>query len=198
MSSSVHSCEEATRRLQALAGWRWGAVAAAAAIGALSLAGDLRPFPAALGLAVAVVLGSGAQISRTVLLEQWTLRDDLAEVPDVARARRRLVTDERRRELAASLRDIAAKRRVSRHEVAPMPVERLGPVRADLLAVADDLEHARDPDPRTMAEITLLVTDGARSPLLNAAVPERELAVALRRIRFRLETATGRDELPAC
>ena len=150
-------------------------------------------------MAVAVVLGSGAQLTRQVLLEHWTLRDDLVEVPDIARARRRLVTDARRRELVASLREIVARRRVSRHDVAPILIDRVAAVRADMRAVADELERATVLDPRTMAEITHLITDGARSPLLNAAVPERELAVALRRIRFRLETAAGADApRPAC
>ena len=199
MSTSVHSSHEAAQRLEALAAWSWGAVAAAATVGALTVGGELSPLPAAIALAVAIMLGSGAQLARQVLLEEWTLRDDLVEVPDVARARRRLVTDARRRETVSSLRAIAAKRRVSRHDVAPMLVDRLGPVRSDLLAVADELERARVVDPRTMAEIAHLMTDGARSPLLNATVPERELAVALRRIRFRLETAAGGDELrPAC
>jgi hypothetical protein len=194
MSTSVHSSHEAARRLEALAAWRWGAVAAAALIGALTVAGDLTAFAAALALAVAILLGSGAQLTRQVLLEEWTLRDDLDEVPDIARARRRLVTDARRRELAGSLRAIAAMRSVSRHEVAPMLLDRVGSVRADLLAVADGLERVRVLDPRTAAEIQQLITDGARSPLLNAAVPERELSVALRRIRFRLETAPAGDE----
>jgi hypothetical protein len=67
--------------------------------------------------------------------------------------------------------------------------ERLGPVRDELLAVAAELEAAPELDVRTMAEIIRLLTDGAHSPLLNVTVPESELAVLLRRIRFRLVTA---------
>jgi hypothetical protein len=46
------------------------------------------------------------------------------------------------------------------------------------------------------AEIAGLVHDGARSPLLNRAVPETELEMALRRIRYRLATAAtgGHDD----
>jgi hypothetical protein len=46
-----------------------------------------------------------------------------------------------------------------------------------------------------MAELTGLITDGARSPLLNEAVPEPELAVLLRRIRFRLASGSAGDQL---
>jgi hypothetical protein len=46
-----------------------------------------------------------------------------------------------------------------------------------------------------MAEITGLISDGARSPLLNSAVPEPELAMVLRRIRFRLAAMLRDDEL---
>jgi hypothetical protein len=68
-------------------------------------------------------------------------------------------------------------------------------VRGELLAVAEELERAGALDPRTMAEIAGLISDGARSPLLNAAVPESELDVLLRRIRFRLATVRPGDDL---
>src|ERR671922_64052 len=94
---------------------------------------------------------------------------------------------------------IAGQRRVSRHEVAPLLLNRVDAVRAELLAVAADLEDG-PLDARTIAEITGLITDGAHSPLLNAAVPESELGVALRRIRFRIASARigGDHPWPAC
>ena len=100
---------------------------------------------------------------------------------------------QRRREVAGSLRRIAAQRRTSRHEVAPLLVGRLAPVRDDLLAVAEEVERAPSLPPGTMAEIMRLITDGVKSPLLNEAVPEGELALLLRRIRFQL--ATARDDV---
>jgi hypothetical protein len=68
----------------------------------------------------------------------------------------------------------------------PVLVDRVRPIRGELLAVAEEIERMPALDPRTMAEIAGLVTDGARSPLLNRAVPETELEMALKRIRFRL------------
>jgi hypothetical protein len=200
VDTAVHDTEEAAQRLAALRTWRWSALAAGALVGAMSLAGTLGPAAGAVAVAAAVVLSSGAQLARHVLLDAWTLRDDLVGIPEIARARKRLVAADRRRELARSLRSIADQRRVSRHDPAPLLVDRLGPVRSELRAVAAELEEATAPDPRTVAEITGLITDGARSPLLNPAVPEPELAVALRRIRFRLAAARiGSDDLPpAC
>jgi hypothetical protein len=185
----------ATRRLARLADWRRAALGAGAAMAALALGGLLLPGAAAIAAGAAAVLWSGASVARHVLLDELVLREDLAEIPEVARARRRLVDPKRRREAAAALRSIAGQRRVSRHDVAPIVVGRIAPVRGELLAVAAELERARMLDPRTMADIAVLITDGARSPLLNAAVPEPELDVLLRRIRFRLAAVGPGDDL---
>src|SRR4051794_40900089 len=101
------TADAATRRLARLAVWRVAPLAAAAAIAALALAGVLVPPAAAVAAITAVVLSSGASIARQVLLDDLVLRDDLADIPEVARARRRLVDPERRRETAAALRTIA-------------------------------------------------------------------------------------------
>jgi len=194
MTTAVHGSDDAAQRLARLTAWRWGAVASALVAGGLTLAGALAPAAAGTGLAVAVVLAAGAEVARRVLLEAWMLRDDLVAVPEVARARERLVAAEHRRELARSLRRIADTRRVSRHDPAPLLVDRLGPVREELRAVAAELEAARALDARTMADVVRLITDGARSPLLNMAVPEPELAVRLRQIRFRLAAARIGDD----
>ena len=140
-------------------------------------------------------MGAGAEVARNVLLDEWAVREDFGEVPELARARRRMVTDAQRRAMARSLREIAVQRSVPRTAVAPLLLARVAPVRGELLAMADELEHAPRLDPRTMAELTGLITDGARSPLLNEAVPEPELAVLLRRIRFRLASASAGDQL---
>jgi|1186.fasta_scaffold90537_2 hypothetical protein len=200
MRAPVHTPSDATDRLAALAARRRGAVLAGAAMLPLALTGALVPAAAMAGIAVAVVLWAGAWVARQVLVEEWLLRDDLAGVPDVARARADLVAPGRRREVASSLRRIAGQGRVSRHDVAPVLIGRVGPVRGELLAVADEIERMAELDPRTMAEIAGLVHDGARSPLLNGNVPETELEQMLRRIRYRLATAAtaaagGEDDL---
>jgi hypothetical protein len=191
MVEDVGSVQEAARLLASRAAWRAGAIAAGALVAGLALAGALDPAAAALGAVVAVTIAVTAHLAREMRLEEWAARDDLAALPDLARARRRLVGDERRREVAGSLRRIAAQRRTSRHDVAPLLVGRLAPVRDDLLAVAEEVERAAALHPGTMVEITRLMTDGVKSPLLNEAVPEGELALLLRRIRF--ELATARD-----
>jgi hypothetical protein len=196
MRAPVHTRTDATGRLAALAARRRGALVAGAAIVPLVLAGVLVPPAAGVGAVAVIVIWSGTWVARRVLLEECALRDDLADIPEVARARAQLVAPERRREIARSLRGIAGQARASRHDVAPLIIDRVGPVRRELLAVAEEIERVPVLDPRTMAELAGLVHDGARSPLLNGAVPETELDVALRRIRYRLATASGGgDEL---
>jgi hypothetical protein len=187
---------DAAQRLASLAAWQWGALAGGAAVLALTLDHVLLGTAGIVGAVAAAVLAGGARVARLALVEELAMRDDLAAIPEIARARERLVAPRHRREVAASLRRIAGEARTSRHDVAPLVVERLvAPVRRDLLALAEELERAPELDPRTMAEIAGLVHDGARSPLLNRAVPESELQVALRRIRFRLATRSREDEL---
>jgi hypothetical protein len=198
MRAPVHTSADAAARLAALSARRRGAFAAGAAMLPLAVLGLLMPAAAAVGAVAAVVIWSGGWVTRQMLVEEWLLRDDLAEVPDVARARAQLVAPRHRHEVARSLRRIAGQRGVSRHEVVPLLLDRVGPVRGELLAVAEEVERRPALDPRTMAEISGLVHDGARSPLLNGAVPESELTLALRRIRYRLETAAapgGEDDL---
>jgi hypothetical protein len=189
---------DAARRLASLAAWQWGALVGGVAVLALTLDHVLLGAAGLVGAVAAAVLAGGARVARMALVEELAMRDDLAAIPEIARARERLVAPRHRREVAASLRRIAREARTSRHDVAPLVVERLdAPVRRDLLALAEELERAPRLDPRTMAEIAGLVHDGARSPLLNRAVPESELEVVLRRIRFRLATppAVAGDEL---
>ena len=191
MVPSVRTAAEAHRHLQSLAAWRWGAIASAVMSLGLAAAGLLVPAAAVTGVVAAVILGAGAELARTVVLDEWAVREDLGDVPELARARRRMVTDAQRRAMARSLREIAVQRSVPRSAVAPPLLSRIAPVRGELLAMAEELERAPRLDPRTMAELTGLITDGARSPLLNEAVPEPELAVLLRRIRFRMASGSA-------
>lgn len=195
MVEDVDSPEQAAELLRARAAWRAGAVVAAAVAAVLGAAGVLGPPVATLGVILAATIGVTAHLARQMRVEEWAARDDLAGLPELARARRRLVAAEHRREVAGLLRSIAAPRRASRHDVAPLLVGRLAPVRDELLEVAEEIERAPALHPGTIVELTRLMTDGVRSPLLNEAVPEGELAVLLQRIRFQL--ATARDDVRA-
>ena len=196
MVPPIHSPADAHRHLQSLAAWRWSALASGLVSALLWATGHLTSAGGAVAVAAAVILAGGAEVARHVTLDEWALRDDLAVIPELARIRARLVDARHRRDAARSLREIAGQRSVPRNAVAPLLLTRLGqPVRAELLAVAEDLERVPVLDPRTMADITVLISDGARSPLLNSAVPEPELAIVLRRIRFRLAATLRDDEL---
>jgi hypothetical protein len=195
MVPAIHSPADARRHLQSLAAWRWSALSSGLVSALLWATGHLTSAAGAVAVAAAVILAGGAEVARHVTLDEWALRDDLAGLPELARLRARLVDARHRRDAARLLREIAGQRSVPRNAVAPLLLTRLGPVRAELLAVAEDLERVPVLDPRTMADITGLISDGARSPLLNSAVPEPELAIALRRIRFRLAATLREDEL---
>jgi hypothetical protein len=191
MVPRVRNATEAHRHLQSLAAWRWGAILSAVTSLALLADGLLIPAAAVIGVVAAVIMGAGAEVARNVVLDEWAVREDLAAVPELARVRRRMVTAAHRHAIARSLREIATQHSVPRTAVAPLLLARVAPVRGELLAMAEELERAPSIDPRTMAELTGLITDGARSPLLNEAVPEPELAVLLRRIRFRLASGSA-------
>ncbi len=92
----------------------------------------------------------------------------------------------RQRRLAAMLRRTAALRVTTARESRVVPLERLAPVRGELLALADAVVTAERVDPAVLDELETLLCDGVRSPLLNAELPAGELAVALRRARFNL------------
>src|SRR4051794_38253666 len=91
MRAPIHTPADAKARLAALAARRRGALAAGAAMLPLALGGMLVPVAAAAGAAVAIVLWAGGWVVRQTLVEEWVLRDELAEIPEVARARAQLV-----------------------------------------------------------------------------------------------------------
>jgi hypothetical protein len=95
-------------------------------------------------------------------------------------------TGPRQRRLAATLRRTAVLRVTTFHESRVVPLERLAPVRADLLAIAEAVATADRVDPAVLDELETLLRDGVRSPLLNTELPAGEVAVALRRARFNL------------
>jgi hypothetical protein len=96
----------------------------------------------------------------------------------------------RRRRLVAMLRRTASLPVTTVRDDRLVPRERLAPVRADLLALADDLAAAEPVDPRVAGDLEMLLHDGVRSPLLNTALPAGEVAIALRRARFNLAMAS--------
>jgi len=87
MVPSVRTAAEAHRHLQSLAAWRWGAIASAVMSLGLAAAGLLVPAAAVTGVVAAVILGAGAELARTVVLDEWAVREDLGDVPELARAR---------------------------------------------------------------------------------------------------------------
>src|ERR1700750_2959424 len=138
----VRNAAEAHGHLRSLAAWRWGAIASGIAPPARPPGGLLVPAAAIVGVVAAVIMGAGAEVARNVVLDEWAVREDLAAVPELARARRRMVTDAHRHAIARSLREIATQRSVPRTAVAPLLLARVAPVRGELLAMAEELERA--------------------------------------------------------
>lgn len=64
--------------------------------------------------------------------------------------------------------------------------DRVIAAQAELLEVADLLEHSDGPDPEAVATVHRLLTDGCESPLFNRSVHESELRAALHFARDRL------------
>jgi hypothetical protein len=89
-------------------------------------------------------------------------------------------------------------RRTANHAVDPHPVsrprelllsDRVAAVRGELLEIAGMLERAKDPaDPRSVAELHKLLSDGCESPLYNPEVHVSELQATLYEVRSGLAT----------
>jgi hypothetical protein len=72
--------------------------------------------------------------------------------------------------------------------------ERVGLVRDELAALADELGSADVVDPRTMFELQRLLRCGCGSPLLNRRLSASELVSTVQYLRFRIVTAPLRAE----
>ena len=100
----------------------------------------------------------------------------------------------RHRRLANSLRAIAD-RRPSRDPIwrrrELLLYERVDAVRGDLLAIADLLEAAYDPDPECVGALHELLRDGCRSPLYNVDIHPSELRMTCYYARSRLESGAA-------
>jgi hypothetical protein len=97
------------------------------------------------------------------------------------RKRRRLVSARHRRALAHGLRRTAAlKQPPSRFDVCVILLDRVAPLRPQLLQIAAALEQTRNPDPTSVALIHELLKDGC-GPLYNPSAPAADLYDVLRR-----------------
>src|SRR3954451_16015002 len=140
------------------------------------------------GIALALPPAAGAAGVLTAPAAVATTSAAAALAVTLHRAVRGRRIDLRQRRLVAWLRRTATLRVTTRARDRIVPLERLAPVRADLLALADAVAGAERVDPAVLDEIETLLSDGVRSPLLNVALPAGEVAVALRRARFNLAT----------
>lgn len=180
-------------RIALLRAWRRGGLASAVAMGALVGTGWLVPAAGLSGVALAALIAAAADLALRRFLLRCALDPDLARIGAVARYRQRRCSPRRRRQLATNLRETAVP---SRHALKSEFVawDRVDLVRAELLALADELEAAESLDPRTMLDLSRLLCDSGLSPLLNRSIPESELYVALRSIRYRLTGAPAGGE----
>jgi hypothetical protein len=176
--------------LEALENWR-NAATATAVVTAVALPLALSAHTA-YGVATvsAVIVGwllaVMAHLVRECRLRTLVIHSEFAQVPSVARKRRRLVSSRSRRALARCLHETAATTQPpTRFDSCPVLRDRVADVRAELCDLGSALERHPDPDPACVALIRELLSDGA-SPLYNPNVPASDLQVALARVRVGL------------
>jgi hypothetical protein len=96
------------------------------------------------------------------------------------RRRRRMLSARHRRALAQGLRRTAAPiHPPGRFDICPVLLDRVAPLRPELLQLATALEQTHDPDPTSVALIHELLRDGC-SPLYDPSVPAADLHAVLR------------------
>jgi hypothetical protein len=176
--------------LAALENWRNAGAAAAAVTGAALPLALSAPAAYRAGIVCALVVGAlvalVAQLVRECRLRTLVIHPEFAQLPSVARRRRRLVRRRSRRALARWLRDTAATTQPpTRFDISPVLRDRVADVRADLCELASTLQQHRDPDPACVALLRELLRDGA-SPLYNPNVPAADLQLTLARVRIGL------------
>jgi hypothetical protein len=134
-------------------------------------------------LIIGALLTLLAQLARECRLRALVIHPEFAQLPSVARKRRRLVSPRSRAALARWLRETAATTRPpTRFDISPVLHDRLAHVRTDLRELASALELDRDPDPGCVALIRELLRDGA-GPLYNPNLPPACLHWTLARVR---------------
>jgi hypothetical protein len=181
-------CHPEAARPGVLTAWRRGGRIAVLVGPAGAALGLLTPAAAAAVLGTAVVLAAAIALAAPGVVRRYALQSGLSDIPEVARARARMSDAAHRDRLAAELRHFARLRVRSAREARLVPPERLALARGDLFRLADALERAEHADPALLEEISVLLRDGTRSPLLNAEIAAHELRATLRRAMFRLVT----------
>ncbi len=177
----------AERSLVLLNNWRAGSAATAIVMSVLLPiavawhASYLIALSASIIAAVTIALA--CHLARERRLSTLAMFPDLARLPDLTAKRARLVSPGYRRALAAGLRRTAASTQPPRRfDCCPVLPDRVTPLRAELLDLADRLEQAQHPDPACVALIRELLVNG-NSPLYNPNLPADDLHSALNRAR---------------
>ena len=135
----------------------------------------------AAALIAAVTLALGCHAARERRLTTLAIYPELAQLPDLAGKRKRLVTSRTRHALAEGLKRTAAPTQPPRRfDCCPVLGDRVAAVRAELLELAAALEQTNDPDPASVALIHELLTNGC-SPLYNPNLPAADLQATLTR-----------------
>jgi hypothetical protein len=191
-SRPAHDRDAAERRLALLTNWRIGALATAIVmVGLLPFAIAWRVsylIAIAASISFAAILATGAHIARRWRLATMALSPELVQLADVAAERQRLQSTHTRRALAAGLRRTADPIQPPRRfDPCPVLVDRVAPIRDELLELANDLEQTQTPDPACVALLRELLTDGT-SPLYNPNLPASNLHTTLTRARAGITT----------
>lgn len=199
--------DTAERRLALLANWRAGALATAiVTAGLLPFAIAWRDnYLIAIGASIilAAILALGTHVVRRRRVAAMALSSELVGLADLAAERRKLQSPRTRRALAAGLRRTADPIQPPRRlDPCPVLVDRVAPIRDELLELANRLEQTQAPDPASVALIRELLTNGT-SPLYNPNLPADDLHTTLTRASAaianhpnRLTHTHGFDRLP--
>lgn len=191
----------AEKRLALLRNWRSGSVATAIVMGGLlpfAVAWHVRYLGAvAASMIFAAILAIGTHITCRRRLATMALSPGLLPLADVAAEGRRLQSTRTRRTLAAGLRRTADAQQPCRFDPCPVLVDRVAPIRDELLELADDLEETQTPDPACITLIRELLTNGS-SPLYNPNLPADDLYTNVARARAGItpEAMTRRTAAP--
>jgi hypothetical protein len=171
--------ETAQRRLALLTNWRSGVFATATVMaGLLPLAiawRDSYVIAISTSIIFAGIVAIGTHVARRRRLQAMALWPELFRLPDLAVERRRLQSARTRRALGAGLRRTAQPiQSPGRFDPCPVLVDRVAPIRNELLKLANDLEQTQTPNPACVALIRELLTNGS-SPLYNRNLPAADL-----------------------
>jgi hypothetical protein len=181
--------------LNRLRNWRDGSAAMALTMGALlplAIAWHVAYLVAiAASLIAATLIALATHRARETCLTALAKHTQFATDPELARKRKLLLSERKRRALAAGLRRTASPAQPpTRFDTCPILLDRVARVRDELLQIADRVEHVRDPDPTCIALIQELLTN-ACGPLYNRNVPEADLHATLVRARAGLGPDVG-------